>query len=117
MKTLAIALAAAAAMIAIPAQAADDDQNRVVTIENLSTQAVREVYASPTEHDTWEEDMLGSDMLPSGESMRFDINNGTDECIYDLKAVLENDKEYIRRKVNVCAVSKWVIGDAGDSIG
>lgn len=116
MKKLVLALAAAAATIAIPGQAATDDKNRVVTIENLSSQTVREVYASPVENDTWEEDMLGSDVLPSGESMRFDIDNGSNECMYDLKAVMANDKEHVRRKVNVCAVSKWVIGDAGDSI-
>lgn len=117
MKKLVLALAAAAAVAAaIPGQAATDDKNRVVTIENLSSQTVREVYASPVENDTWEEDMLGSDVLPSGESMRFDIDNGTNECMYDLKAVMANDKEYVRRKVNVCTVSTWVIGDAGDSI-
>ena len=26
-------------------------------------------------------------------------------------------REVIRRNINVCAVSKWTIGDSGDSIG
>ena len=114
MNRFAFAPAALAAMaLAAPASAADEN-NRVVTIANLSTQAVREVYASPSDHDTWEEDLLGNRMLPSAESMRFDIDNGTDECIYDLKAVLENDEQYVRTEVDVCAVATWVIGDAAD---
>lgn len=117
MRAFAYALTAlVAAAVAVPGQAASDDKNRVVTIENVSSRTVREVYASPSDHDTWEEDMLGADTLDSGETMRFNIDNGTTECLYDLKAVLENDKEYVRRKVDVCKVSKWVIGDAGDSL-
>ena len=44
------------------------------------------------------------------------IDNGTNECIYDLKVVMADGKEHIKRRVNVCAVSRWVIGESGNSI-
>ena len=47
---------------------------------------------------------------------RATIDTGRNECMYDLKAVMANGREFVRRRVNVCAVSRWVIGDSGDSL-
>ena len=109
---------AAAALIAIsgPANAAPDGKNRKVTVENLSSQSVRELYASPITAKTWEEDLLGQRTLSAGQTISANIDNGTTECYYDLKAVLANGKVFEQRKINVCAASKWVIGDSGNSI-
>jgi hypothetical protein len=112
-----IALAAAALVaLAGTANAAPDGKNRKVTVENLSSQTVRELYASPVTAKTWEEDLLGQRTLTAGQSLSANIDNGTDQCYYDLKAVLANGKTYEQRKINVCAATKWVIGDSGNSI-
>jgi hypothetical protein len=110
--------AAAAALIAVSgtASAATDGKNRKVTVENLSSQTVRELYASPITSKIWEEDLLGQRILSAGQSISANIDNGTNECYFDLKAVLANGKAVEQRKVNVCAASKWVIGDSGNSI-
>ncbi|MFL6856615.1 MAG: hypothetical protein ACJ8EB_01760 [Allosphingosinicella sp.] len=114
------AFAAAAAALALSfagsAQAAPDGKNRKVTVVNVSTQTVRELYASPITATTWEEDLLGQRTLTAGQSISANIDNGTTECYYDLKAVLADGKALEQRKVNVCAASKWVIGDSGNSI-
>ena len=110
------ALAAALIAISGPANAAPDGKNRKVTVENLSSQTVRELYASPITAKTWEEDLLGQRTLNAGQSISANIDNGTNECYYDLKAVLANGKTFEQRKINVCAASKWVIGDSGNSI-
>lgn len=117
--TKAFALAAAAAaLISLSgaASAAPDGKNRKVTVQNVSSQTVRELYASPITATTWEEDLLGQRTLTAGQSISANIDNGTTECYYDLKAVLANGKAVEQRKVNVCAASKWVIGDSGHSI-
>ena len=113
------ALAAAAALVSVSgaAVAADDGQNRVVKVENISNQQLNYLYASPITSKTWEEDLLGERTLSRGESIDADIDNGTNECHYDLKAVMADGKEVIRRNINVCEISKWTIGDSGDSIG
>jgi hypothetical protein len=110
------AVAAALTSMSGTATAAPDGKNRKVTVQNLSSQTVRELYASPITATTWEEDLLGQRTLTAGQSISANIDNGTDQCYYDLKAVLANGKAVEQRKVNVCAVSKWVIGDSGNSI-
>lgn len=108
--------AAAVVLIAGPAAAAPDGKNRKVTVQNLSASTLRELYASPITATTWEEDLLGQRTLTSGQSISANIDNGTTECYYDLKAVLANGKVWEHRKVNVCAASKWIIADAGESL-
>ena len=110
------AAVAVASSIPSAAWAADDGKNRRVTIENLSSQSIYYLYASPISAKTWEEDLLGSGTIPAGESKVANIDNGTNECYYDLKVVMADGKEYVQRRVNVCAVSRWVIGESGNSI-
>lgn len=117
-KAMALLAAAAFTGAVIPqaAWAADDGKNRVVVLENLSSQAIYNLFASPITSKNWEEDLLGDRTVAAGESLRANIDNGTNECIYDLKVVMANGKEHIQREVNVCAASKWAIGDTGNSI-
>ena len=111
-------LAAAAVAVSVPmtAYAANDGKNRRITVENLSSQSIYYLYASPQSSSDWEEDLLGSGTIPSGSNKVANIDNGTNECIYDLKVKMADGKEYIQWKVNVCAVSTWTIGDSGNSI-
>lgn len=115
-KFLALAAVAAFVSVAGPAGAAPDGKNRKVTVENVSSQTVRELYASPITATFWEEDLLGQRTLPAGQSISANIDNGTTECYYDLKAVLANGKAVEQRKVNVCAASRWVISDTANLI-
>ena len=118
MKRAFAVLAAVAVASSIPsaAWAANDGKNRRVTVENLSSQSIYYLYASPQSSGDWEEDLLGSGTIPAGSSKVANIDNGTNECIYDLKVVMADGKEYIQRRVNVCAVSRWVVGESGNSI-
>lgn len=111
-------VAAFAAMISLSsaADAAKDGKNRRVVVQNVSSQSIYNLFASPITSTTWEEDLLGDGTIPSGQSKQANIDNGTTQCYYDLKVVMANGREHIQRRVNVCAVSKWVIGDAGASM-
>ena len=111
-------LAATAVAVSIPTAswAATDGKNRRVTVDNVASQSIYYLYASPATSTTWEEDLLGSGTIPSGSSKVANIDNGSNECVYDLKAVMADGKEHIKRRVNVCAISRWVIGESGDSI-
>src|SRR5687768_9221006 len=113
--TLAAAVVAMASF-ASPLAAAPDGKNRKVTVENLSSQSIYNLFASPVTSTTWEEDLLGTGTIPSGSTKIANIDNGTTECYYDLKVKMANGQEHVQRRVNVCAVSKWVVGDAGNSI-
>lgn len=115
-KMLGLAALASMMLVSAPVFAAPDGKNRKVLIENVSSQSIREVYASPVTSTTWEEDLLGTRTLVAGTSISANIDNGTDQCYYDLKAVMADGREHVARKVNVCAVSKWTIGDSGNSV-
>lgn len=116
-KTFAM-LAAAAVAISVPSVsfAATDGKNRRVTVDNVASQSIYYLYASPATSTTWEEDLLGSGTIPAGTTKVANIDNGTNECYYDLKVVMADGKEHIQRRVNVCAVSRWVIGESGNSV-
>ncbi len=116
-KALALVTAVAAVMsIPSAATAAPDGKNRRVTVENLSSSSVHYLFASPVTSKSWEEDLLGQGTIPAGTSKVANIDNGTTECYYDLKAKLANGREHVQRRINVCAVSKWVIGDSCNSM-
>jgi len=113
----AFAVMAFAAVMSLSSVAfAADGKNRKVVVDNVSSQSIYNLYASPVTSTIWEEDLLGDGTIPSGTTKTANIDNGTAECYYDLKAVMANKAEHVKRRVNVCAVSKWVIGDSGDSI-
>ena len=118
MKRAFAVLAAVAVPSSIPsaAWAAKDGKNRRVTVENLSSQSIYYLYASPQSSGDWEEDLLGSGTIPAGSSKVANIDNGTNECIYDLKVKFADGREAIQWKVNVCAVSTWSVGDSGNSV-
>ena len=96
--------------------AATDGKNRRVTVENVANQSIYYFHASPVTATTWEEDLLGSGTIPAGTTKVANIDNGTNECFYDLKATMAAGKEHIQRRVNVCTVAKWVIGESTDLI-
>ena|SRR6188768_1955197 len=116
-KLFAFAAAAVLASVSTVADAASDGKNRVVTVENLSNQSLNYLYASPITSKTWEEDLLGERTLTRGQTIEANIDNGSNECQFDLRAVMADGREVVRRNINVCAISKWTIGDSGDSIG
>src|SRR5687768_15742513 len=73
-----VAACAAMASFAAPAAAAPDGKNRKVTVENLSSQPIHYLFASPVTSTTWEEDLLGkTGTIPSGTTKVANIDNGT----------------------------------------
>ena len=58
------------------------------TLVNNTSRTLLEFYASPPSTDDWEEDILGVDVLPPGESVDITIDDGRTDCNYDFKGVL-----------------------------
>lgn len=81
--------------------------NRHVDIVNETGKTLSEFYASATDTDDWEEDILGSDTLANGEVFDIDIDDGSGACKFDFKAVFTDGTSHVRRGVNVCSISKF----------
>ena len=96
----------AATAVAAPAQSRDR-YNRRVRIHNQTGWTMTHFYASDARVDSWEEDMLGRDVLASGSSIMMNIDDGSGACIYDFKARFTNGQELTRMGVNVCQIADY----------
>ena len=63
-------------------------ESATFTLTNMTDRELLEFYASPPEEESWEEDILGTDVLGPGESIEIIIDDGREDCLYDFKGVL-----------------------------
>ena len=106
---LAIAVFAAMAALAGSALAASsgDSEDRHVRIINETDRTIVHFYASNVSVDSWEEDILGADVLKPGQDVMINIDDGTGHCKYDFKAVFEDGKFLVKRNINVCEITSF----------
>jgi hypothetical protein len=109
MIVLARALMAAALAFAIvpvlPSGAHAEDRH--VRIINETRNDIHEFYASNVGADDWEEDILGADVLPSGDSLVINIDDGTGYCKFDFRAVFDDGTDLVKHNVNVCEIDSF----------
>jgi hypothetical protein len=98
---------AAAGLFSMGAVNAASAANRHVDIINDTGRTMSEFYASATDADDWEEDILGQDTLADGEVFDVDIDDGSGACKFDLKAVFTDGTSHVMKAVNVCAISRF----------
>ncbi|WP_404405738.1 hypothetical protein [Pelagibacterium halotolerans] len=108
-KFLGLSLALTAILLTVQAQAQSYD--RRVTIENFTSVTMTYFYASNVDRATWEEDILGNSVLPSGNSVVINIDDGSGYCLYDFRAIFADGSEAIRSGVNVCEVGVYTYYD------
>lgn len=100
-----IAATALAGFLLAPVHASAAD--RSVEVFNKTGQTMVEFYASITNADSWEEDILGDDTLDDGDSVDVNVDDGSGKCVYDFRAVFESGAEAVKRGVNVCQISTF----------
>ena len=86
---------------------AKDKKDRTVTINNKTQMVMTEFYASQTNLNDWEEDILGEDALDAGESVDVEVDDGSTACVYDFKAVFKGGTSAVKEGVNVCEISEF----------
>lgn len=84
-------------------------QNRNVTVINNTGQDIIRFYGSNAGTSSWEEDILGSDILPRGRSVNINFDDGTGHCNFDFKAELASGATRETYGINVCQVSSVTI--------
>jgi hypothetical protein len=100
------AIAVAGALVGLTISSATALDRRV-RINNNTGYDIVQFYASNKGTNDWEEDILGSDILPTGESLIINIDDGTGYCKFDFLAVFEDDDQVISRDNNVCELSDF----------
>ncbi|NIZ62064.1 hypothetical protein DL239_13865 [Sedimentitalea sp. CY04] len=99
----AMAALAVTATSAIPAFALD----RRVRIVNDTGYVLVEFYGSNKGSTSWEEDILGPDVLRSGQSVMVNFDDGTGYCMFDFKAVFDDGDVLTRKGVNICEIGTY----------
>ena len=82
-------------------------QDRHVQVVNETQHAITHFYASNVDRGTWEEDILGENVLPVGASANINIDDGSGACLYDFKAVFEDGEELVRNGIDVCTTTTY----------
>ena len=104
MKIISAALALAILALGVADAAALD---RRVRINNYTSYDIIEFYASNKGTRSWEEDILGRNILPAGSSVVINIDDGSGYCKYDFLAVFEDGEELVKYDNNVCELSQF----------
>lgn len=99
-------IAADKTAVSAPVQSRDG-LNRRVRIHNNTGWTMTHFYASDSRVTSWQEDMLGRDVLGAGRSIMMNIDDGSGACVYDFKARFSNGEELTRFNVNVCQIADY----------
>ncbi len=86
---------------------------RDFTLQNSSSVDIAYVYIAPSGTDTWGDDAMGTDILPSGQSVDMNYSGGSDDntCVFDIKVVGSQGQEGYLYKVDLCSVSTVTFHD------
>ncbi len=103
-RTIAAASAlAVAALSAVPAAA----QSYAVRFQNNSGATVYYLYSSPSDNPSWEQDLLGNNVLPPGTGLDVIIHN-VSNCYYDV--LIEWESGYQETATwDICSYSQFNI--------
>ncbi len=101
-----LALASAVTVAAISALPAAADTYSV-RFQNVSGATVYRIYSSPTDNASWRQDLLGSNVLYSGQSFDVIVNN-VYNCYYDV--LIEWESGYQQTDTfDLCSYNQYTI--------
>jgi hypothetical protein len=89
-------------LVAQPAAAGQQD----FRFHNNTGSTIKELYVSPSQSGDWEEDVLGRDLLYSGQTTRIRFGNSNPNiCSFDIKVVFTDESTVEKREFNLCRLT------------
>jgi hypothetical protein len=85
-------------------------EDLIFMLDNRSSYTIVEFYASPTDVNVWEEDILGASILEAGDAARVTIADGREQCDYDLRIVFE-DGDVLEDSTDLCETGSYTVTD------
>jgi hypothetical protein len=76
-------------------------------VRNQTGTDIVRLYVSRSNTNAWEEDVLGRDVLESGNTTTIRFNNAAQECYHDIKAVFRDGDVLERRDLNLCELRSY----------
>jgi len=107
-KLIKLLLVATLALVAVASVTVTAAQRRNLdfTLVNKTGVDIDEVYLSPTNDDEWGEDVMGKDILKSGDKVDITFSSAETECNWDLKIIDEDKDEIEWTKLNLCTANE-----------
>jgi hypothetical protein len=105
------AFAAFALLLAATASLLAGKQDFVLV--NKTGLTVDQLYVSSSDTENWEEDVLGRDVLPNGQSVTITFEGREKQCLYDLKIVDEDGDELVWTEIDLCRASQVTLKPKG----
>jgi len=93
-----VAAALAAGFAIAPAYA----QELAFTLDNESSGDITELYISTLNSNSWEEDVLGQDVLSAGQQATVTLTNTDGRCEFDMRLVYDDGSVTDERQINLC---------------
>lgn len=85
--------------------AAGGEAQQDFTIVNSTGHTVTALNVSPSDEDSWGENILGDDRLGNGESAQITFPRGETQCGWDIRATYDDSGTTDVRSVNLCEVA------------
>jgi len=104
-------LLAGAALASVFAVAPAYAEDLIFMLDNQSSGPIVEFYASTTDTNDWEDNILTGDPIAAGGFARVTIADGKSICTYDLKIIWEGGEETEERNIDLCATGSYTVTD------
>jgi hypothetical protein len=101
-----VAVCLLALLVNLPAHAQGKQD---FTLVNQTGVEIHELYVSPHKSDSWEEDILGQDTLPGGESVVIHFSPKEKAKLWDLKVVDKEGNSIEWESLNLLEISKLTL--------
>lgn len=101
-----------AALVLVAGLAPAAAQTVEFTVINNSSHDLHYFFTTPSTENNWGEDLLGdSGILEAGYQATATIGDGSDQCLYDFKFVMDNGAELIEPQIDICQLDSYTITD------
>ncbi|HYD67282.1 hypothetical protein [Azospirillum sp.] len=104
-KTAMASAALALAIVPVAALAGQQD----FSIVNKTGYAFKHIYVSEANNNSWDDDILGRDVLDNGETLDVSFGKGEKTCIWDMKVVYDDGESAIWEDLNLCKITKLTL--------
>ena len=81
--------------------------DRRVRVVNKTGFSIVRFYGSNKGSKSWEEDILGSDILRSGQSVNINFDDNSGYCKFDFKAVFDDGDVLVKKNINICEIGTF----------
>lgn len=76
------------------------------TIVNKTGYALKHIYVSEANNNSWDEDILGRDVLNDSEYFEVSFAKAEKTCKWDMKVVYDDGESAVWENLNLCQISK-----------